>query len=75
MSSSTPEVFGTPCALRPPTIAHGQLQTQSAAGVSTVKFSGQPTIPWRQKRNLADRPTGSRGEPAPLLAFFCASSN
>ena len=33
MSPSTPELFGTPCALRPPTIAHGQLQTQSAAGV------------------------------------------
>ena len=74
MSSSTPELFGTPCALRPPTIAHGQLQTQSAASVSTVKFLEQRTIPWRQ-RNLADRPTGSRREPAPLLAFFCASSN
>ena len=74
MSSSTPELFGTPCALRPPTIAHGQLQAQSAAGVSTMRFLGQRTIPWRQ-RNLADRPTGSRREPAPLLAFFCASSN
>ena len=51
-----------------------ELQTQSAAGVSTVKFSGKRTISWRQ-RNLADRPTGSRREPAPLLAFFCASSN